>query len=186
MTLKKIDIHIVKEAISSSKSYSEVLRKLNIIKNGGNIQTLEKLILDNNISIQHFTRSKQLSFCLNCGKEIVKGRHYCSKKCQREHEYNQYIIRWKNGQESGTKGQNDTSNYIRKYLFSKYNGCQMCGWNQINKYTGLMPLQIHHIDGDCTNNREYNLQLLCPNCHSLTENFGSRNRNCTRVDKRVR
>ena len=36
------------------------------------------------------------------------------------------------------------------------------------------------------NNSEENLQLLCPNCHSLTENFGARNQNCTRVDKRVR
>ena len=34
--------------------------------------------------------------------------------------------------------------------------------------------------------RESNLQLLCPNCHSLTENFGSRNKNCSRVDKRLR
>ena len=32
---------------------------------------------------------------------------------------------------------------------------------------------MHHIDGDCTNNKMENLQLLCPNCHSLTSNFGS-------------
>ena len=24
---------------------------------------------------------------------------------------------------------------------------------------------VHHIDGNCTNNKEENLQLLCPNCH---------------------
>lgn len=30
------------------------------------------------------------------------------------------------------------------------------------------------------------LKSLCPNCHSLTENFGSRNTNCTRIDRRVR
>ena len=36
------------------------------------------------------------------------------------------------------------------------------------------------------NNSEENLQLLCPNCHSLTENFGSRNINCTRIDTRIR
>ena len=28
-------------------------------------------------------------------------------------------------------------------------------------------------------NAENNLELLCPNCHSLTENFGSRNKNAT-------
>ena len=28
--------------------------------------------------------------------------------------------------------------------------------------------------------------VLCPNCHSLTENFGSRNKKCTRVDRRTK
>ena len=35
---------------------------------------------------------------------------------------------------------------------------------------------VHHIDGNSLNNIESNLQLLCPNSHSLTENFGSRNK----------
>lgn len=39
-----------------------------------------------------------------------------------------------------------------------------------------MPLEVHHIDGNCTNNKEENLQLLCPNCHSLTPNSGSLNK----------
>ena len=39
---------------------------------------------------------------------------------------------------------------------------------------------MHHIDGDCTNNKMENLQLLCPNCHSLTSNFGSLNKNSKR------
>ena len=36
-------------------------------------------------------------------------------------------------------------------------------------------LQVHHIDGDRTNNELDNLQLLCLNCHSYTDNFGSKN-----------
>lgn len=36
-------------------------------------------------------------------------------------------------------------------------------------------LQVHHIDGDRTNNQLDNLQLLCLNCHSYTDNFGSKN-----------
>ena len=51
----------------------------------------------------------------------------------------------------------------------------------MNEYTYLVPLQIHHIDGDCLNNIEDNLELLCPNCHSLTENYGNRNKNSTRT-----
>lgn len=36
-------------------------------------------------------------------------------------------------------------------------------------------LELHHKDGDKLNNDLDNLQLLCPNCHSLTENWRGRN-----------
>ena len=69
-------------------------------------------------------------------------------------------------------------------MFEKYNGCcQKCGWSEYNQYTNTIPLHIHHIDGDCTNNYEENLELLCPNCHSLTENFGSLNENSKRFHR---
>lgn len=93
----------------------------------------------------------------------------------------------KQGEESGIIGKDKIATAVKIYLREKFNNsCQKCGWNQINYFTGLVPLQIHHIDGDCLNNKEENLQLLCPNCHALTENFGSRNKNCTRIDKRKR
>ena len=142
----------------------------------------------NNIGVKRNTGSSlPLSHCLNCGKEIPRGNKYCNNKCQAQFKYKEYIKNWKSGLESGCKGSDDVSNYIRKYLFEKYNNsCQECGWNKINYFTGLVPLQIHHIDGNCLNNKEENLQLLCPNCHALTENYGSRNTNCTRIDKRFR
>lgn len=33
---------------------------------------------------------------------------------------------------------------------------------------------------NATNNKEQNLQVLCPNHHAMTEHFGSRNKNSTR------
>lgn len=126
-------------------------------------------------------------FCLNCGKPISKRYKYCNNTCSAKYKESQYIIRWKLGEETGLKGKDDVIASVKNYLFEKNNNsCQLCGWKQINPYTNKIPLQIHHIDGDCTNNKEENLQLLCPNCHSLTENFGSRNKNCTRIDKRIR
>lgn len=185
--LSQISLKEIEVATSQSKSYSEVLRKLDVNKNGGNVQSLQKIIVDNNISISHFTRKPNSQYCLNCGKKIPNGRKYCSNKCQADFEYKTYIERWKRGEISGIKGIDDISNNVKKYLFEKHqNSCQICGWNKINPYTKLVPLQIHHIDGDCMNNQENNLQLLCPNCHALTENFGSRNKNCTRKDKRVK
>lgn len=61
--------------------------------------------------------------------------------------------------------------------------CQVCGWDKIHPITGEPPLHVHHIDGDATNNSEDNLQLLCPNCHSLTENYGRLNAKSTRPKK---
>ena len=123
--------------------------------------------------------------CLNCGKDIYNKPHgtkFCSHNCQHEYEYNEYIKRWKKGEEDGISGKYDISKYIRKYLFEKYDGkCQICGWNEENPITHKVPLQIHHIDGNCLNNKEDNLQLLCPNHHSLTETFGSLNEDSKRI-----
>jgi 5-methylcytosine-specific restriction endonuclease McrA len=47
--------------------------------------------------------------------------------------------------------------------------CEMCG---ISKWEGTtIPLEVHHIDGDCLNNEMDNLMLLCPNCHSITKHW---------------
>ena len=118
--------------------------------------------------------------CLYCGCEFVKGRNtsgkFCSNKCQQEYQYESYIKSWKNGEVDGLSGEYGISKYIKRYLFRKHNcSCQICGWNEVNKFTGNIPLEVHHIDGDYTNNNEDNLQLLWPNCHSLTEAFKNHN-----------
>lgn len=123
------------------------------------------------------------SVCLNCGEEYHRTPNssgkFCSVKCAAEYRYKQNIRAWKAGEINGTTCYN-CSKFVRKYLFDKHHGkCQICGWGEINPFTGKAPLQVHHIDGDSCNNKEENLQLLCPNCHSLTENFGSRNGNAS-------
>lgn len=133
---------------------------------------------------EHFNRMGPRTFvCINCGREFTdqnwkKERKYCSKHCQNEYQYNEYIAAWKRGEEDGLSGGIGISEHIRKYLFLKNDcKCEKCGWSEKNQYSGNIPLQIHHIDGNYKNNKEENLQLLCPNCHSLTDTFGTLNKN---------
>lgn len=119
---------------------------------------------------------KKEKYCLNCGKELHKGQYkYCSSLCQQEYQRKEYIKKVNNGEESGLKKSGNTtkiSGSIRTYLFKKYdNKCQKCGWGEINPTTGKCPLEIHHKDGNRTHNDLDNLELLCPNCHSLTPNY---------------
>ena len=54
-------------------------------------------------------------------------------------------------------------------------------WSEVrtlhpNKFVLLEKLK-EHIDGNYMNNKEENLILLCPNCHSLTQTYKGANRN---------
>ena len=43
------------------------------------------------------------------------------------------------------------------------------------EYNGQpLSLQLDHVDGNANNDMPSNLRLLCPNCHTQTENFGSK------------
>ncbi len=122
--------------------------------------------------------------CENCNTEIIskwsstsKGGKYCSIVCQQAKQHKDYITRWKEGLENGRKGLVQTSGHIRKYLFEKYNSqCARCGWGAVNPVTGKTPLEINHINGDWKDNTETNLELICPNCHSLEPTFRALNK----------
>lgn len=118
-------------------------------------------------------KQNENKYCLNCNVVLSsKNNKYCSSKCQMEFQHKSYIDRWKNGSEKGLKGKTVISNHIRKYLFEKYdNKCCKCGWSIANPYTNKVPLEVHHKNGIYWDNSEENLELLCPNCHSLTPNY---------------
>lgn len=61
----------------------------------------------------------------------------------------------------------------------KEDRCERCG---LDEWEGapLSP-QVHHRNGEGLDNRLENLQLLCPNCHSQTDNWGGRNRQRSRL-----
>lgn len=112
--------------------------------------------------------------CIECGKDCLWGRSkinkYCDSVCQQN-----YI--WKNVTvpriESGEATSNSAKT-LKKYLIEKVGElCSDCGiggrWNE-----KPLILQLDHIDGNSDNNFVSNLRLLCPNCHSQTDTFGSK------------
>lgn len=90
---------------------------------------------------KHGQKKPEHSYCLNCGKEITRGRRFCDNTCYAEYERKQYIERWKRGEETGIIGEDGIATAVRKYMFEKNNNsCEICGWHEINPYTGLVPL----------------------------------------------
>ena len=118
--------------------------------------------------------------CKRCDKQLKSYQQkYCSNLCQQEQQYVLYIKRWKQGRESGLRGQKTKllSKHLRRYLLEKHDSrCVLCKWSKKHPVTNVVPLEVDHIDGNAENNTESNLQLLCPNCHALTPNFRNLNK----------
>ena len=64
-----------------------------------------------------------------------------------------------------------TSHKLKNLLIRegiKKHECESCN---LDKWMGdVIPIELHHIDGNRFNNNLDNLQILCPNCHSKTDN----------------
>jgi hypothetical protein len=123
---------------------------------------------------------KEYKNCLNCGKTLIKHQNkYCSNKCQKEYQQKEWEEKWFSGEISGfykTDNWGNVPDRIRTYLFNKFDSkCSQCGWGEVNPFTGRIPLEVEHIDGDFTNNRPDNVTLLCPNCHALTKTYRGAN-----------
>lgn len=54
------------------------------------------------------------------------------------------------------------------------NKCSICGISEWNN--NQLNLELDHIDGKRTNHELNNLRLLCPNCHSQTDTYRSKNK----------
>lgn len=68
------------------------------------------------------------------------------------------------------------TNKIRKKILEegiRAYKCECCG---LETWMGRpIPLEVHHKDGDRTNNELSNYELLCPNCHAFTDSYRGKN-----------
>ncbi len=124
--------------------------------------------------------------CAHCGtKNEGKRGKFCNSQCSAE--FRKFDIEaWLRGEVSGNTVMG-CSNAIKRYLLEQCdNKCPKCGWGESNPVTGIVPLEVNHIDGDSKNNRPDNLEVLCPNCHSLTPNFRALNKKSSRTRRGLR
>ena len=64
--------------------------------------------------------------------------------------------------------------YITRHNVIPYQ-CKICGCDG-NWQGGHISLELHHEDGDNSNNEINNLIYLCPNCHAMTDNYRGKNK----------
>jgi len=137
---------------------------------------------------------KRVVFCLNCNSEILSPvKKFCNLKCQGEYRTKVSLKKWLSGEISNTTIPRKNNCYptiksfSRKYILEiRNNRCELCGWNTVNVFTNRIPLELHHLDGNSSNNVLENLQVLCPNCHALTKTSKGGNRGKGRFARRKR
>ena len=143
---------LLEENIKDCYSFAELCRRLGLNPEGSNPKTLKKKLDEFNVDYSHFTGG---AWNKNPNNPIYIGK-YLPNLC--EH--------------SSLSSANAKALAYRLGL--KENKCEKCG---LSEWQGE-PLicELHHINGDSTDNRIENLIILCPNCHSQTDNFRSKNR----------
>lgn len=121
---------------------------------------------------------QQKNYCITCKKETVrKNAKFCSSKCH-------HIYKWNEFKKQVEHDEIVSHRRLRKYLLEKEHACFMCG---IDKWLGKPILLIlDHKDGDSENTKLSNCRLICSNCDATLSTYKSKNRNCTRSNRRER
>jgi hypothetical protein len=140
----------VADAVATSFSYAEVLRKLGVRPAGGNYDTVKRPVRHLKLDTTHFT-----------GRGHRRDRTYGPRRPLEE------LLR----ASSTVQSYKLKRRLLDEGVFERV--CMSCNrsrWEQ-----APIPLELHHKDGDRHNNELANLAMLCPNCHALTDTYRGKN-----------
>lgn len=128
------------------------------------------------------SKVRKTSCCKHCGGSFVgRGKKFCSQKCMGEFRIHQNFQLIESGET------NFGDRVYKRYLINKFGDkCMKCGWGEKNPTTDKVPTELNHIDGNPENNLLSNLEIVCPNCHSLTPNYRALNTGNGRKNRRKR
>ena len=142
-----------KTLVKNSRNRAEILRKVNISHSGGAYQVLNKRFKKWNCDISHFKNydcSEAAKFnTIPLDEILIENSFYKSSS-----KLKKRLIKEK---------------LLEEKCYECSNGPQWNGKTLI--------LQLDHVNGNRKDNRLKNLRILCPNCHSQTETWGSKNKN---------
>ena len=156
MSYRKYTLEQFQLAINESTSIAQVLIKLELAPKGGNYATANRYIKENNIDISHFK-----------GQGWNKGKTIGPKRPIEDYLNNSQTI-----QSYKLKARIIKENILPHQC----NFCKNTEWLQ-----NPIPLELHHKDGNHENNNLNNLELLCPNCHALTDTYRGKNQDRTKA-----
>ena len=143
---------LLEEKVKDCYSFAELCRRLGLKPEGSNPKTVRKKMDEFKVDYSHFTGK---AWNKNLDNPVYKEK-YLPNLC-----------------EHSSLSSANVKTLVYK-LGLKENRCEICG---ITEWQGKsIQCELHHINGNPTDNRIENLQILCPNCHSQTDNFRSRNR----------
>lgn len=140
------------DLVKSSLNISEVLFKLGYSTKGNSwgYSQVKRRMLELNLSGKDF-RGKSAVISNLSIKKIDPEKLLCKNSKHTRVVLRRYII----------------SNKLIPYK------CSICG---ITEWQGkTLSLELDHINGENNDNRIENLRFLCPNCHSQTDTYGSKN-----------
>ena len=114
---------------------------------------------------------RKLKPCAGCGKLTINPK-YCSNSCQgdkrKKDKYDEH-------KEQYTKGELSSRSRLR--IFVQERDGRSCCKCKLTEWMGKpITLWLDHISGNASDNTPENLRLVCPNCDSLSDTFGGKNR----------